>query len=168
MLEVAVEKLDGKKARTASIFDEMKAHEDRIRQRAFEIFKWRGGGDGSAMDDWLKAEHDLLEIPESYFMAKDGKFEIRVNAPGFNAGEVRVMALPNAVIVKAESAQELERLAGKAQFSELDRKTLFRRFDLPEAINLDSVTANLDKGVLHVTALTAKQAAAPKHKAMAA
>jgi len=168
MLEVAVEKIDGKKARTASIFDEMKAYTERIRQRAFEIFEWRGGGDGFATDDWLKAERDLLEIPESYFVAKDGKFEIRVNAPGFNASEVRVMALPSAVVVKAESALEQERRAGKVQSSALGRKTLFRRFDLPEAINLNSVTANLDKGVLHVTALTAKQAAAPNHKAMAA
>jgi HSP20 family molecular chaperone IbpA len=30
---------------------------------------------------------------------------------------------------------------------------MFRRFDLPEPINVDKVTANLDKGVLQLIAL---------------
>jgi hypothetical protein len=30
------------------------------------------------------------------------------------------------------------------------------RFDLPEPINVDKVTANLDKGVFHVTAMKSK------------
>jgi HSP20 family molecular chaperone IbpA len=41
---------------------------------------------------------------------------------------------------------------------------VFLRFDLPEAINLDKVTADLNKGVLHLTAAKAKQEAASELK----
>jgi hypothetical protein len=33
--------------------------EDRIRERAHEIYLARGGEGGSAMDDWLQAESEL-------------------------------------------------------------------------------------------------------------
>ena len=54
------------------------------------------------------------------------------------------------------------------RFCEFGRKTIFRRFDLPEAINLDKVTADLNKGVLHLTAAKAKQEAAVNVKSIAA
>ena|SRR2546422_9775047 len=38
--------------------------EDRIRQRAYEIHKTRGGGPGHELDDWLQAERELLAEQE--------------------------------------------------------------------------------------------------------
>jgi hypothetical protein len=34
--------------------------EERIRQRAHEIYLQRGGKDGSATEDWLRAEQEIL------------------------------------------------------------------------------------------------------------
>ena len=34
--------------------------EERIRQRAHEIYLQRGGQDGSELDDWLQAEQEIL------------------------------------------------------------------------------------------------------------
>ena len=34
--------------------------EERIRQRAHEIYLKRGGEDGSELDDWLQAEQEIL------------------------------------------------------------------------------------------------------------
>ena len=36
---------------------------DRVAQRAYELYLARGGGDGRAMDDWLRAEHELRSSP---------------------------------------------------------------------------------------------------------
>jgi HSP20 family protein len=91
-----------------------------------------------------------------------------MNAPGFEPGEVKVTALPDALIVSASSSQTHEKNEGNVRFCEFGQKTLFRRFDLPEPINLDKVTAGLNKGVLHLTAPKAKQEAEPKPKAVAA
>ena len=38
--------------------------EERIRQRAFEIHKARGGDHGRDLDDWLEAERELLAQQE--------------------------------------------------------------------------------------------------------
>jgi hypothetical protein len=38
--------------------------EERIRQRAHEIHKARGGGSGRELDDWLQAERELLAEQE--------------------------------------------------------------------------------------------------------
>jgi len=39
--------------------------EERIRQRAHEIYLQRGGKDGSAMEGWLQAEQDILGLEPS-------------------------------------------------------------------------------------------------------
>lgn len=168
MSQVAVEKVDGEKAGTASIFDEMKAMSEQIRHRAFEIFERRGGGGGFAMNDWNDAERDLFRIPESELVEQDGKFEVRVIAAGFDPADVQITALPDALIVKAASTHRHDKSAGDVRFCEFGQKTLFRRFDLPEPIDPDKVTANLDKGVLHLTALKAKQVPAKNQHAIAA
>lgn len=165
MAHVAIEKVDEKKLGTASIFQEIGDLYERIRQRAFEIFEGHHGGEGFATEDWLKAERDLLCSCESELVEHDGKFEVRMNAAGFEPGEVKVTALPDALIVNASSSHTHENKT--VRFCEFGRKTLFRRFDLPEPINLDKVTADLSKGVLHLTAAKAKHEA-PKPKAIAA
>ena len=168
MSQVAIEKVDDKKLGTAPIFQEIEALYERIRRRAFEVFEGHNGGDGSAMEDWLKAERDLLRTCESELVEQDGKFEVRMNAPGFEPDEVKVTALPDALIVSASSSHTHEKNEGNVRFCEFGQKTLFRRFDLPQPINLDKVTADLNKGVLDLTAPKAKQEAAPKPKAVAA
>ena len=37
-----------------------KSLKDKIAQRAFELFTERGGHDGYAIDDWLRAEQEIL------------------------------------------------------------------------------------------------------------
>jgi HSP20 family molecular chaperone IbpA len=167
MSHVAIEKVDEKKIGTASIFQEMNAVADRIRQRAFEIFEGHNSGEGSATEDWLNAERDLLYGCESDLVEKDGKYELQMNAPGFDPGEIKVTALPDALIVQGNSRHTHNRNDGDVHFCEFAQKTLFRRVDLPKTIDVDKVTADLDKGVLHLTVAKAKEATG-KQKAIAA
>jgi HSP20 family molecular chaperone IbpA len=41
-------------------------------------------------------------------------------------------------------------------FCEFDEKRIFRRFELPRSIDVDHVTAHLDRGILKVTAAKAQ------------
>ena len=158
MSQVAIEKVDGKEPATATIFGEMKALSDRIRDRAYQIFEGRNGGEGYDLDDWRAAEKDLLASADSDFVEKDGKYEVQVSAPGFEAGDVHVTALPDALIVNASSKHKHDTNEGNARFCEFGQKSLFRRFDLPAPIDVDKVTADLSKGVLHLSAMKAKEA----------
>jgi hypothetical protein len=40
--------------------------EERIRQRAHDIYLQRGGEDGSDVDDWLQAEIEISEAEHNY------------------------------------------------------------------------------------------------------
>ena len=152
MSQVAVQKLSSNEAESRSIVADMEALTDRIRQRAFELFKSRGGGDGSALNDWLTAENDLLLTPEADLIESDDKYELHIAVPGFDANDIDVSALPDALIVRAKNTHNHEKTEGSVRFCEFGEKSLFRRFDLPARIDVNKVTTSLQKGILKVTA----------------
>ena len=156
MATSAVEKVTGS-GQSPPPTNKLETLADRIRRRAYEIFQNRGT-DGRDFDDWLQAEHDLIFAPESELVEKDGKYEIRVAAPGFKAAETNVTALPDAVIVSAESSHKHEENKEDVHFCEFGTRTLFRRLDLPTPINVDKVTANLDDGMLRIVAQKSENA----------
>ncbi len=155
MASVAVEKVKECRPQTPTLVNKLETMADRVRKRAYEIFEHRGT-DGREFDDWIQAEHDLIFGPESELVEKDGKYEIRVAAPGFKAAETNVTVLPNAVIVSAESNHKHEEKEANVYFCEFGEKTLYRRLDLPTPIDVDKVTASLDNGMLRITAQKAE------------
>jgi hypothetical protein len=42
----------------------MQTHEERVRQRAYELYLARNGNSGSALDDWFHAEEEVREAEE--------------------------------------------------------------------------------------------------------
>lgn len=150
MSHIAIEKVAGENAESA-ILEDLKALSETIRERAVERFKRRGGGDGMAIEDWIKAERELLLLPEFELIEKDSRFEVNIKDPDYKLSDVEVTAFPNALIVKA-------------QVNGFRQKILFRRFELPGPVNIDTVTANLDGGVLRLAACRATGQAAPKQR----
>ncbi len=159
MANISIARVKEKGVESPSLFEEMKALAERIRHRAYELFQRRRDTEGSPVDDWLKAERELIRAPESDLIEKNGQFQLQVAMPGFDANEVHVTAFPDTVTVRAESAHRHETNEGDLYFCEFGEKTLFRKFDLPAPIDLDKVTAYLEKGVLQVSA--AKAVSAP-------
>jgi hypothetical protein len=95
------------------------------------------------------------------------EFRARVALPGFDVKDLAVTATPNALIVRAEASHTHEGKQGEVRFCEFSGKQMFRRLDLPSEIDVDKVTASLDKGILEITAPKAAarrlQAAARAH-----
>jgi HSP20 family protein len=151
MPKVAVENVTGSGPESTSLLRKLETTTERIRQRAFEIFE-RHRLHGRALDDWLQAERDLLLAPESELIEKDGKYEIRIAAPGFKPAEINVTALPDALITTAESSHKHEEKDASVHFCDFGRKSLYRRLALPAPISVDKVTAHLDDGILWITA----------------
>jgi HSP20 family protein len=162
MSQVAVHKLDSNEATSPYIVKDMEDLTERIRRRAFELFKSRGGGDGWALNDWLTAENGLLLTPESDLVESDDKCELQIAVPGFDAKDIDVTALPDALIVSAKNTHNHEKTEGNVRFCEFGEKSLFRRFALPAPIDVDKVTTSLQKGILKVTAPKAEKTA-PKN-----
>ena len=65
-----------------------------ITQRAYEIFEGNGRRFGHDLDDWFKAEMDLLH-PVHVSIAESGEsLEVKAEVPGFNEKEIEVSVEP--------------------------------------------------------------------------
>jgi HSP20 family protein len=131
-----------------------------VRVRAFDLFQRRGAFDGLDLDDWFRAEQDLVWAPESELVETDKEFQMTMAVPAMEASDIHVSALPDAMIVQGETSHKEEKKEGKVHFSEFSEKKLFRRFEMPAGIDVEQVKATLENGMLRITA--AKAPAVPK------
>jgi HSP20 family molecular chaperone IbpA len=123
-----------------------------VQNRAFEIFARRGFMPGHALEDWLRAEREVLAAPPAELIDRDDEFQLNIAVPGFTADQVHPTATPREIVVVAEATSERSGDEGKLRWSEIGNRHLCRRIPLPQPINVDRVTATLDRGILTITA----------------
>lgn len=152
MSQVAIEKCQNPAAIPPTVQERIEAMTGSIRQRAFDLFQNRNGGNGSDLDDWLQAERDVVLSPASELIDEEEELRARFALPGFDARDIQVSAMPDALIIHADAAHTHEENNGNVYFCEFSQKKLFRRLDLPVPIDVDRAKASLDKGILVVTA----------------
>ena len=162
MSQIAIQKYKDPETTPQTLLQKMEAIVDSIRERAFSLFQSRNGGNGSDLEDWLQAERDVVWSPASELVDGEKEFTARVAVPGFDAKDIHVSALPDSLIVQADSSSTQERKKDNVCFSEFSERELFRHLPLPSPVDVDKVTALLDKGVLQIIAPKAapKQASA--------
>jgi HSP20 family protein len=151
MSQVIVKNVDGGSKETLPVFGEIAKRFDAIERRAFGLFERRGYELGHELEDWLKAEHEL-GCPAAELSEKDGAYKMQIALPGFDAKDVEVTATPSEVVVHAAMKQQKKGEKDNVLWSEFGSSDVYRRFELPNPINADKVTANLENGLLHVSA----------------
>ena len=148
MAEVAVQKSqDGTKS-IWSMFDDTRKLFNELQQRAFNLFQERGGGDGMALEDWFRAERELLEIPASEMTEDEKEVHVRAAVPGLKAKDIEVTATPREIIIRGETSERNNGKKGKARFSEFSERKVFRRYELPANVDVDKISADLKDGML--------------------
>ncbi len=163
MSNVAVQKVADPDKMPLSLSDSMQKVFDQISEKAFNLFRANGSTDGHALEDWLKAERELFQIPESELVEKDKEFALQIAAPGFEARDLEITALPNFIVVNGETTKESQQTKGKVHFSDFSKKQLYRRYALPAGIDVDKTAATLENGMLKIAASKA-EAPAKKEK----
>jgi HSP20 family molecular chaperone IbpA len=123
-----------------------------LRQRAFELFQRRGCQPGSELDDWLQAEKDLFFAPHTEVNESEESYRMTISVPGFEADEVDVIALPQELLVEAQTERRLEPMRGSMRAGAPESWILHRRFGLSMPIETDRVTARIDAGSLTIDA----------------
>ena len=164
MPNVAVQKINGSE-KSLPIFAEIAKRFDEIQHRAFELFESRGCQIGRGLDDWLKAEREILGSPVAELAEKDGSYELQLALPGFDGKDVHVTVTPAEIIVHASSNQETKSEKDNVLWTEFASNDVYRRVQTPNRIDADKAAATLDKGLLRVTA---PKAIAPEKKSMSA
>lgn len=163
MPSVKVQTVSDQEKPAVPIFEEFGKRLDEIRRRAYELFEKRGSEIGRALEDWFKAEREVVGSPPAEFADKGGAYELQIALPGFDVKDVNVTAAGDEIIVKAASREEKKSEEGKVLWTEFSSNDLYRRFQAPNLIDTDKTTATLEKGMLHIHAPKAevKEKASP-------
>ena len=138
------------------IFEEMDQLFSGIEQRAFELFQSRGAIPGWELDDWLRAEAEILRPVRVDVEEKEKELVVRAEMPGFDPKEVTVTSDPYRLRLYGKSErrtkepQKEESAKSTILRNEISSNEVLREIDLPVRINPDAATAHLEKGVLEV------------------
>lgn len=140
------------------LFDRMRETYDSIARRAFEIFESSGQTFGHDLDDWFRAELELLH-PVHLDIAESGNaLTVRAEVPGFSAKEIEVSVEPRRLTISGKRETKEERKTGKTIYSERCADQILRVLDLPAEIDTGKVEATLRDGILELAMPKAAEA----------
>src|SRR5689334_5266325 len=108
MPQVAVDKCKDPETISQKLLERVKATTDSIRNRAFNLFQNRNGGQGSDVDDWLRAEREVVWSPASELVDDGKEFRVRLALPGFDAKDIQVSAMPDELVIQADATHTHE------------------------------------------------------------
>ena len=154
--------------KTFSVLDEVNEIQERITQRAYEIFERNGAVFGRELDNWLEAEEELLWKPSIELLEKDGELLLEAALSGVDPNDVEIEVTPEDIILKAETQHQHQEEKGTVHICEFKTGMMFRSIHLPTKINPDRVKAEFNHGLLRLTAQIAQETRAQKSKSEAA
>ena len=135
---------------TTDFFERAEAMYGTIAGRAFEIFQDHGGDLGRDLEDWLKAEAELLHPIHLDLAESDREITARAEVPGFSTNNLEIRLEPHRLAITGERETEEERNGGQMLYSERCADRVFRVIDLPAEVNPDKTKATLRDGVLEI------------------
>jgi HSP20 family molecular chaperone IbpA len=140
-----------KQTSQTSIFGRMEELHDAIARRAFEIFEGKGRWPGRELDDWLRAESELLHPMHLELIESDNHVTVRAEVPGFSAKELEINVEPRRLTVSGKRETKNEAKKGNNTiYSELCAGEILRIVDLPAEVDISNVAATLNDGILTI------------------
>ena len=121
-----------------------------ITRRAFEIFDGRGRADGHDLEDWLRAESELLHPVHLDIAESDDALSVHAEVPGFSAKELEVSVEPHRLTISGKRETSKERTSKKTIYAEQCSSQMFRAINLPTEVDSSKVAATLKDGVLEL------------------
>ena len=122
-----------------------------IAHRAYEIFETRGGMMHNPLDDWFRAESELLRPLPIEINETEKQLTVRAEVPGFKAKEIRLSVDPKRLIIIGESERKVEEKSEQTIYNERRAREFCRCLALPVKIDPSSAAATLKDGLLEVT-----------------
>jgi len=120
-----------------------------IANRAFGIFE-SDGRIGRDLDNWIKAESQVLHPARVTLTETDGRLDIDAEVPGFEPKDLEVTLEPQRLIISGKRETKEDKKKGKAIYSEQSSNEIFRAVPLPVEVDPSKAAASLNNGILTV------------------
>ena len=141
----------------------------RISKRSYEIFAGNGFAEGCDVENWLRAERELFDIPSTELAENDAEFRATVAVQGFTSKQLTVAVTADSLTIRGNIGGSKECGSGELPAKSVSsQKETFRYFHLDPPVDPDRVTASFDDGVLTVVLPKAAAAKAEPKAQMAA
>lgn len=139
-----------KQTTTDDVFDRIQKTYDSIARRAFEIFDGNGRWLGHELEDWFRAESELLHPVHLEITETDENLAVRAEVPGFTDKELTIDVEPRRLTIAGKHEAQEESKKGKTVYSERCAKEILRIVQLPAEVDSSKVNATLKDGVLNI------------------
>ena len=133
-----------------TLFDRIQQTFNVIARRAFEMFDGNGRTPGHHLEDWFRAESEILHPIHVEMAETDEQLTVRAEVPGFAANELELSVQPRQLTISGRREKAEERKGEKAIYREQCSDQVLRVIDLPVEVNREKVTATLKNGVLEL------------------
>lgn len=134
-----------------TLFEKMAHITNEIADRAFDIFRLRGGEWGRELDDWFHAEREVLRPVPLEIKENDKEIIVTAAVPGFKPEEIEVSLKDDLLILSGEAKASEEKNEENVITREWKSNRFLRRFTLPSHVDPNNVRANLKDGMLELT-----------------
>jgi len=121
-----------------------------IARRAFELFQGNGQLLGHELDDWLRAESEILHPVHLEVTESDGEFTVLAEVPGFTAKDLDIRVEPRRLTITGKRESK-ERGDGKKILSSRCSNQILQSLDWPVDVDPEEVRASLRDGILSIT-----------------
>ena len=123
---------------------------DSIARRAFELFEGSGRWHGHDLEDWFRAEAEIVHPLPLELKESDSRFGVRAEVPGFAARDLEISLEPRRLKISGSRVTRGEQGEGKTLRSELRSDQILRTIDLPSDVDASKASATLKDGVLTI------------------
>jgi HSP20 family protein len=136
-----------------NLMDRINKMSQAITRRAYEIFEGNGRRFGHDLEDWFKAEMDVLHPVYLNIAEAEDSLEVKAEVPGFSEKEIEVSVEPRRLTItgKRETETKRDEKKSKTVYSEFCASQILRTVDLPASVDAEKTTATLKNGVLQLT-----------------
>jgi len=139
-----------KQSATGDVVDRIQQTYDEIARRAFEIFENNGRWLGNDLENWFRAESELLHPVHLEMAESEDNLTVRAEVPGFSTKELEINVEPRRLTIAGKHEALEESKKGKTIYSERCAKEILRVVDLPAEVDSSKVSAMLKHGVLNI------------------
>jgi HSP20 family protein len=140
-----------KPVKPESLMEEINGIFERISRRAFEIFQGSGQPFGHDVEDWFKAEGEILHPVHLNISETDESVSVKAEVPGFTEKDLAISIEPRRVTITGKRESKKEEKKGKAVYTEACSDQILRILELPADVDADKAQTTLKNGILELT-----------------
>jgi HSP20 family protein len=135
-----------------SLLEKMSEWSNRIAKRAYQFFADSGFSNGHDLDDWFKAEQELLKPVALDIKDAKGEFVVTAKVPGFEAKDLSVHVNGSHLVIegKPESAEEKKAKEQQTVYKEHKTQQIYQMIELPAPVLAEKAHGQLKNSVLEL------------------